>query len=73
MKPTATKRKASNKGVAALSADSERAAQPYDRLEYIATSAYYKAQARGFAAGGECDDWLAAEAEYNAGTAEQRT
>ena len=31
----------------------------------IALSAYYKAQARGFAPGHELEDWLAAEAELN--------
>ena len=41
--------------------------QPSDkdkkRLSIIAESAYYKAEARGFSAGYELDDWLAAEAE----------
>lgn len=31
----------------------------------IATAAYYCAERRGFAAGGELGDWLAAEAEIN--------
>jgi hypothetical protein len=31
----------------------------------IATVAYYCAERRGFAAGGELEDWLAAEAEVN--------
>jgi hypothetical protein len=31
----------------------------------IATSAYYKAERRGFSAGGELDDWLCAEREVN--------
>ncbi|MDI6746395.1 MAG: DUF2934 domain-containing protein [Rhodocyclaceae bacterium] len=31
----------------------------------IATAAYYKAVARGFASGQELDDWLQAEAEFN--------
>lgn len=72
MKSTATKRKASSKDVSASGAGCESAAPGGDRLEHIATSAYYKAQARGFAAGLEFDDWIAAEAEYDAG-AEQRT
>ncbi|HJQ62519.1 MAG TPA: DUF2934 domain-containing protein [Burkholderiales bacterium] len=29
----------------------------------IAEAAYYRAQQRGFSAGGEVDDWLAAERE----------
>jgi hypothetical protein len=31
----------------------------------VATSAYYKAERRGFSMGGELDDWLAAEQEIN--------
>lgn len=34
-----------------------------ERWQMIATAAYYRAQQRGFAPGGELDDWLAAEAE----------
>jgi hypothetical protein len=34
------------------------------REEHIATAAYFKAQARGFAHGHELHDWLQAEAEY---------
>jgi hypothetical protein len=34
------------------------------RHQWISVAAYYKAQARGFAAGLELDDWLAAENEY---------
>lgn len=33
------------------------------RYGMIATAAYYKAEHRGFAPGGEMEDWLAAEAE----------
>ena len=29
----------------------------------VATAAYYKSESRGFAAGHELEDWLAAEAE----------
>ena len=32
----------------------------------IAEAAYYRAERRGFAPGGEVDDWLAAEAEVMA-------
>jgi hypothetical protein len=32
----------------------------------VATAAYYKAERRGFAQGGEMDDWLSAEREINA-------
>lgn len=36
------------------------------RQEHIATAAYYKAQARGFTRGMDIEDWLEAEAEYDA-------
>ena len=36
------------------------------RQEHIATAAYYKALARGFTHGMDYQDWLEAEAEYDA-------
>ncbi|MEW5890049.1 MAG: DUF2934 domain-containing protein [Pseudomonadota bacterium] len=36
-----------------------------ERLRYIAEAAYYRAEKRGFAPGGELDDWLEAEAEVD--------
>ena len=36
------------------------------RYEHICTAAFYKACARQFVPGHEIDDWLAAEAEYDA-------
>ncbi len=36
------------------------------RAALIAEAAYFRAQKRGFAAGNEVDDWLAAEAEVDA-------
>jgi hypothetical protein len=51
-------------GQTALSG-SDRAALPQAQ---IAEAAYYKALARGFAPGGELDDWLAAERELGAAT-----
>lgn len=36
-----------------------------DRLQRIATAAYYKAEARGFVPGLEMEDWLEAEAEVD--------
>ena len=38
---------------------------PRSREAMIATAAYYLAERRGFAIGGELDDWLAAEKEIN--------
>jgi DUF2934 family protein len=39
------------------------------RQQRIALAAYYRAQRRGFEAGGELEDWLAAEQEIDARTA----
>jgi hypothetical protein len=36
------------------------------RLAAIAEAAYYRAETRGFAPGGEMDDWLAAERQFDA-------
>ena len=36
------------------------------RFDHICTAAFYKACARQFVPGHELDDWLAAEAEYDA-------
>jgi hypothetical protein len=38
---------------------------PEDRRRMIADAAYFRAERRGFAAGGELDDWLAAEGEID--------
>ncbi|MBS4098816.1 MAG: DUF2934 domain-containing protein [Sulfuricella sp.] len=42
-----------------------RKARPaqYDRRQMIAEAAYYYAERRGFAEGGDLDDWLQAEAQ----------
>ena len=37
-----------------------------NRQEHIATAAYYKAERRGFSHGMAVQDWLEAEAEYDA-------
>jgi hypothetical protein len=44
-------------------ATAEAQARAAQRQEQIATAAYFRAQQRGFEAGHELDDWLAAEAE----------
>lgn len=36
-----------------------------DRLQMIATNAYFRAQQRNFAPGHEAEDWLQAEIEVN--------
>jgi hypothetical protein len=37
-----------------------------ERRRLIAEAAYFKAERRGFAAGGELEDWIEAEAEIDA-------
>ncbi|MCA1973690.1 MAG: DUF2934 domain-containing protein [Caenispirillum sp.] len=39
---------------------------PAERQRLIAEAAYFKAERRGFAAGGELADWIEAEAEIDA-------
>jgi len=39
---------------------------PEDRQRFIAEAAYFKAERRGFADGGELGDWIDAEAEIDA-------
>ena len=48
---------------AVTAADIERAQRRYER---IAEAAYRRAERRGFAPGGEVDDWLSAEREHDA-------
>lgn len=43
-----------------------RETEPARREEEIAVSGYCRAEARGFAAGGELEDWLKAEQEVTA-------
>lgn len=43
-----------------------QSAKPETREQDIAVSAYYRAQARGFSAGRELEDWLEAEQEVAA-------
>lgn len=66
MKSTATKNKIS--GTAAPSAIMQSDPPPgaKDRLDSIATAAYYRAEKRGFMPGQELDDWLVAETKFNA-------
>jgi Protein of unknown function (DUF2934) len=57
---TRTSTDAASKGSVA---DVEAARRRYER---IAEAAYRRAARRGFTPGGELDDWLAAEREYDA-------
>ncbi len=68
MESTATKQKitaqkSSSKPAPDIGVKSKPSAGAGKPFEHIATAAYYKAQARGFAPGQELDDWLKAEAE----------
>jgi hypothetical protein len=44
---------------------SPRLVEPTEREAMIAEAAYYRAEARGFEAGHELEDWLAAEGEID--------
>ena len=44
---------------------SQRLVEPQERDAMIAEAAYYRAEARGFEAGHELEDWLAAESEID--------
>ena len=57
--PTAAKRAA--KAIKQPSGEDTNAPSEEDRWRLTAIAAYYRAEARGFAPGGELDDWLAAE------------
>lgn len=46
---------------ASLPVDNDLAAETAPAHEHIAQAAYFIAQTRGFAAGADLDDWLAAE------------
>ncbi|MFZ5557893.1 MAG: DUF2934 domain-containing protein [Pseudomonadota bacterium] len=43
-----------------------RSVTPEERYRLIQEAAYYRAEQRGFAAGHEIEDWIAAEAEVDA-------
>ena len=43
----------------------EAAGRSAERLRMIAEAAYFRAERRGFAPGGEAEDWLTAEAEID--------
>ena len=49
------------------------ARNPPERWAMIAQLAYFRAEQRGFAPGGELQDWLEAEAEVDAARAGRRT
>lgn len=63
---TTTARKSRSTATKAVHTSTEPSCSRSDRMEHIAVSAYYKAQARGFTPGRELEDWLQAEAELTA-------
>lgn len=66
MKATTSTSRISKNALPAVMIDPESEPEAGDRLQRIATIAYYKAEARGFVPGLEMDDWLQAEAEVDA-------
>lgn len=72
MKQTRRKAPASKKSVSRPAAEAwssagngETRITENERRRMVAEAAYYRALSRGFAAGGEVDDWLAAEREID--------
>lgn len=65
MKLTATKLKIADKLVPSAVQEDIASNDNPERYDLIATSAYYKAEERGFMPGHELDDWLTAETEFN--------
>jgi hypothetical protein len=49
----------------AIARESELRLSEDERRRMVAEAAYYRAERRGFAAGGEVEDWLTAEREVN--------
>lgn len=67
VKASTTQRK-SRTAASSITPQSDPPATAPGRLDCIATAAYYRAEARGFEPGRELDDWLVAEAEFEART-----
>lgn len=65
MKSTATKLKIADKLLPNAVLEDIASNDNHERYNLIATSAYYKAEERGFMPGHEVDDWLTAEIEIN--------
>lgn len=63
----ATRPAATPGGPASHEAAVERATRvsPQERMQMIATAAYFRAESRGFQAGGELQDWLEAELQID--------
>ena len=59
-------RRSSNKAAVKDGSENPPTFETPERFEHICTAAFYKASARQFTPGHELEDWLAAEAEYDA-------
>lgn len=72
--PAARKRAVtpSNSSNAADSVGRNKTLSHEERQRMVAEAAYYRAMQRGFVAGGEIDDWLAAEREIDRQLARSR-
>lgn len=64
MKPTTRSKTTKPKSPAIIA--TEAVFDECQRLQQIAMAAYFKAESRGFSPGGELDDWLVAEKEFEA-------
>lgn len=64
----APRRQAAPTPRAAVKASNQGVQTDGERRRRIAEAAYYRAERRGFAPGGEHDDWLGAEQEVDRGT-----
>ena len=65
MKPTTRSKATKTKKVESCA--TEFALDECQRQQRIALAAYFRAQSRGFTPGGELEDWLVAEKEFEAG------
>lgn len=63
--PVRKKKPLLESGAPASSGDGETRLSHEERQRMVAEAAYYRALQRGFVAGGEVDDWLAAEREID--------
>lgn len=73
--PAVAEPRSANESAEVTSAQLERREIPsfsIDREARIAEAAYWRAERRGFAAGQELDDWLAAEKEVDGDIAAKR-
>lgn len=66
MKPEVKSKNSKNSKTSGQATKGIESSDALQRVTSIATAAYFKAAERGFAPGGELDDWLAAETEFDA-------